>query len=262
MRKTFLLLLFVSTAFGQQPTDSRGWYDLGETKAAAGDYRGAIDAYSKASDLGYVPRPILGIHMMRAYAHLGEKDKAFAILQRLATNGFGGINMLNGDDDLVALRADPRWKTMIAEMQRIAHPCTSAPEFRQFDYWLGEWDVEIGGQRLAKSSVQLILDDCVIFENYTDSRGYAGKSFSLYDATSKKWEQRYVDTTGALHHWTGGLDNGVMTFRWDYELNGQKSYNRMSYVKEGSDRVRQILELSPDGKAWAKNYDGLYIRRK
>jgi len=85
----------------------------------------------------------------------------------------------------VSLRTDPRWKTTLAEMQHTAHPCTASPEFRQFDYWLGEWDVEIGGQKLAKSS-----------------------------------------------------------------------------VKEGSDRVRQILESSPDGKTWAKNYDGLYIRRK
>jgi pentatricopeptide repeat protein len=257
MRTTLLFLLIASTAFAQQES-----FQLGETKYAAGDYRGAIEAYRKASEQGYVPRPILNIHMMRAYAQLGEKDKAFAILDQMAKNGYGGINILNADDDLVSLRTDPRWKTTLAEMQRTAHPCTASPEFRQFDYWLGEWDVEIGGQKLAKSSVQLILDDCVLFENYTDSRGYAGKSFSLYDATNKKWEQRYVDTTGALHHWTGGLDNGVITFRWDYELKGQKSYNRMTYVKEGSDRVRQILESSPDGKTWAKNYDGLYIRRK
>ena len=257
MRTTLLFLFIASTAFAQQES-----FQLGESKYAAGDYRGAVEAYLKAAEQHYVPRPILNIHLMRAYAHLGEKDKAFAVLDQMAKNGYGGINILNGDDDLVTLRSDPRWKTTLAEMQKTAHPCVSSAEFRQFDYWLGEWDVEIGGQKLAKSSVQLILDDCVIFENYTDSRGYAGKSFSLYDANTKKWEQRYVDTTGALHHWTGGLDNGVMTYRWDYELNGQKSYNRMSYVKEGPDRVRQILESSPDGKTWTKNYDGLYIRRK
>jgi tetratricopeptide (TPR) repeat protein len=263
MRKmSALIILLALSAFAQQPTDSRGWFQLGETKAAAGDHRGALDAYTKAAELGYVPRPILNIRIMRAYAHLGDKDKAFVILQQMARNGYGGINILNADDDLLALRADPRWKAAIAEMDHNSHPCISAPEFRQFDYWLGEWDVEIGGQKLAKSSVQIILDDCVIFENYTDSRGYAGKSFSLYDAANKKWEQRYVDTTGAFHTWTGGLDNGVMSFRWDYELNGQKSFNRMTYTKEGPDHVRQVLESSTDGKAWAKTYDGLYIRRK
>jgi len=154
-----------------------------------------------ASAFAQTPRE--KVRQMREYARAGDKEKAFAILDELA--------------------------------DRKAHPCRSAPEFRQFDYWLGEWDVEILGQKQAKSSIQLVLDDCVIFENYTDSRGYAGKSFSIY-----------------------GLDNGAMTFRWDHD----KSLNRMTFTKEGPDRVRQILETSSDGKTWSKTYDGLYIRRK
>jgi len=198
------------------------------------------------------------VRLMRQYALAGDKEKALAILDQLGKHGFAAVNMLNADDDLVSLRSDPRWKSALVEMNRAAHPCLNAPEFRQFDYWLGEWDVEIGGQKLAKSSIQLILDDCVIFENYTDSRGYAGKSFSIYDAPHKKWEHRYVDTGGAFHLWSGGLDNGVMTFRWDHD----GSFNRMTYTKEGPDRVRQILETSADGTTWTKTYDGLYIRRR
>ena len=209
-----------------------------------------------ASAFAQTPRE--RIKQMREYALAGDREKAFAILDQLAKMGFGGVNILTADDGLLSMRSDPRWKTALDEMQKNAHPCPARPEFRQFDYWLGEWDVEIGGQKLAKSSIQLILDDCVIFENYTDSRGYAGKSFSLYDATTKKWEQRYVDSGGALHNWTGGLDNGVMTFRWDHD----NTLNRMTYTKEGPDRVRQILETSTDGKSWTKTYDGLYIRRR
>jgi len=143
------------------------------------------------------------------------------------------------------------------------HACT-APEYRQFDYWLGEWDVQANGKKIARSSIQLILDDCVIFENYEALRGYSGKSFSIYDAAHKRWEQRYVDTTGAFHEWTaGGLQNGVMTFIWNRTRNGQKTLGRMTYTKEGPDRVRQILEDSTDeGKTWTRTYNGLYIRRK
>ena len=209
-----------------------------------------------ASAFAQNPREM--IKQMRQYAIAGDKEKAFAVLDELAKTGFGGVNILNADDGLLSLRADPRWKAAMDTMQKNAHPCLSGPEFRQFDYWLGEWDVEIGGQKLAKSSIQLILDDCVVFENYTGQGGYSGKSFSLYDASTKKWEQRYVDTVGALHNWSGGLDNGVMTFRWDHD----NTLNRMTYTKEGPDRVRQILETSTDGKTWTKTYDGLYIRRR
>jgi len=220
MRKAILILLISASAFAQTPRER--------------------------------------IKQMGEYAKAGEKEKAFAILDQLAKTGFGGVNILNANDDLLSLRSDPRWKAALETMDRTAHPCLHSPEFRQFDYWLGEWDVEIGGQKLAKSSIQLILDDCVIFENYSGQGGYAGKSFSLYDTASKKWEQRYVDTGGALHNWTGGLVDGVMTFRWDHD----NTLNRMTYTKEGPDKVRQILETSTDGKSWTKTYDGLYIRRR
>ncbi|HJT16490.1 MAG TPA: hypothetical protein VJ853_03850 [Thermoanaerobaculia bacterium] len=210
------------------------------------------------STAAFAQDPREQVRLMRTYAQAGEKDKAFAILDQLAKNGFGAVNMLNADDALVPLRSDPRWKADLAEMDRNAHPCRYGPEYRQFDYWLGEWDVEIGGQKAAKSSIQLILDDCVVFENYTDLRGYAGKSFSIYDARSKKWQQRYVDPGGAFHEWVGGLVDGVMTFRWDHD----GALHRMTYTKEGPDHVRQILETSADGKSWTKTYDGLYIRRR
>ena len=242
-----LLLLFAAV-------DPNALFQLGDQKYAAGDFRGALDAYQQALDAGYVPAIAVRIHIIRSYARLGENDKAFDRLGQMARSGFGATNMLNADDELLSLRGDPRWKTTMAEMDRNAHPCLSAPEYRQFDYWLGEWDVEIGGQKLARSSIQLILDDCVIFENYTDSRGYAGKSFSIYDAAHKKWEQRYVDTGGSFHEWSGGLENGVMTFYWNQM--------RMTYLKEGPDRVRQVIETSTDGKSWTKAYDGLYVRRR
>lgn len=47
-----------------------------------------------------------------------------------------------------------------------AAPCKSKPECRQFDFWVGEWDVQNPqGQPAGTSSVRLILGDCVIFEN-------------------------------------------------------------------------------------------------
>ena len=253
------ICVLVSIVFAQaEPSNAEGWFDLGAKRHEARDFRGAAEAYEKARQLGYVPRPIINIRLARAYAQAGEKDKALAILQQMAANGFGPADMLNAEDELIPLRSDARWKTITDQMNRNAHPCQLSPGYRQFDYWLGEWDVEIGGQKFAHSSIQLVLDECVIFENYTDAKGYAGKSFSIWDATTKKWEQRYVDTTGAFHTWTGGLENGRMVFYWKTNV-----LQRMIYEKEGPDRVRQLIDSSSDdGKTWTPSYNGLYIRRK
>lgn len=50
-------------------------------------------------------------------------------------------------------------------------PCTTRPEYRQFDFWIGEWDVQAGGNQAGTNSVQLILGDCVIFENWIGAAG-------------------------------------------------------------------------------------------
>lgn len=259
-----LLALLFAQAPGAEPADAQGWFQLGVQRFDARDYRGALDAFQHARQMNYAQLGPLAMRTARAYAQLGEKEKAFQTLKSATDNGFANVDVLLSENDLIPLRSDPRWAQAVAATRANQRPCAAAPEFRQFDYWLGEWDVESGGQKIARSSIQLILEDCVIFENYqTIGRLYAGKSFSLWDAANKRWEQRYVDTTGAFHEWTGGLEGDHMVFTWTYERNGVKTMNRMSYLKEGPDKVRQRIDVSTDdGKTWSVGYDGLYVRRR
>src|SRR5712691_13226702 len=56
-------------------------------------------------------------------------------------------------------------------------PCAKRAEKRQFDFWVGEWAVQTpDGNPAGDSSVQLILDRCVVFENWRGKKGYNGKS--------------------------------------------------------------------------------------
>ncbi len=63
-------------------------------------------------------------------------------------------------------------------------PC-SKPEYRQFDFWIGEWEAYgLNGQKAGDSKISLILDSCIILEEWTSvsvQRGlrYAGKSRTL-----------------------------------------------------------------------------------
>ena len=195
----------------------------------------------------------------RSLARAGEKAKAFEALEQAAAKGYGQSEQLLAENDFLPLREDPKWAEILAAVQKNQHPCRSAAEFRQFDYWIGEWDVERGGQKIAYSSIQLILDECVVFENYTAARGYSGKSFSMWNRTKKRWEQQYADTSGNWNLWTGNVENGVMTML----SQSPGATQRMTYTKEGPDRVRQRIEVSTDeGKTWTTGYDGLYVRRK
>ena len=46
-----------------------------------------------------------------------------------------------------------------------ASPC-STPEARQFDFWLGEWDVSWGDGQHSTNRVEATLGGCVIQENF------------------------------------------------------------------------------------------------
>ena len=72
-----------------------------------------------------------------------------------------------------------------------------------------------------------------------------------------------MDTTGALHAWTGAFEDGRMIFYWRTKQNDRDTLMRMTYDKEGPDRVRQKIDSSTDeGKTWKPGYNGLYLRRK
>jgi hypothetical protein len=72
--------------------------------------------------------------------------------------------------------------------------CT-LPEHRQFDFWVGRWDVYAPGPTFAgTNTVELELDGCVIEENWTS--GVRGRSINMYDASDGQWHQHWVFAAG------------------------------------------------------------------
>jgi tetratricopeptide (TPR) repeat protein len=247
-----------------QPGDGQAWFRLGFARHALGRFPAASEAYGKAAASG-LNTPQLHYRTARVYAQLKNPDAAFAALDRAIAAGFTQVTLLQAETDFASIRSDPRFAKAAAAADHNAHPCRTGAEYRQLDFWLGEWDVEVKGQRVARSSIQLILEDCVIFENYDHGSGaYTGKSFSLWDASSKQWIQKYVDSTGDLHDYVGELVNGEMRFRRETTAaDGTKTLHKMTFYNQGPDKVRQTLEASTDGgKTWANTFDGTYVRRR
>jgi hypothetical protein len=144
-------------------------------------------------------------------------------------------------------------------------PECKSPESRQFDFWVGEWDILKNGTAdiAGKSSVQLILGNCVIFENYTN-KAFAGKSFNIYNEGLKKWQQFWVDNTGGVIEFVGEFKNQEMSFTGEsFDPKGEKILQRMKFTPMPEGKVRQLLEQSKDnGKTWTVAYDGIYVKKK
>jgi len=145
-----------------------------------------------------------------------------------------------------------------------AKPCGAKPEYRQFDFWIGEWDVEAGGKPAGTNSVRLILGDCVIFENWKGAGGMTGKSFNIYNAAIGKWQQTWVDSSGNALEFYGEFKDGAMRLVGEKPgPNGVKIINKLTFFPLEGGRVRQLWESSEDqGRTWSAVFDGLYIRKK
>src|SRR4051794_31757889 len=44
--------------------------------------------------------------------------------------------------------------------------CEGVPEARQFDFWIGEWNVEVAGKVVARSSIRRIEGSCIVLEHW------------------------------------------------------------------------------------------------
>ena len=95
-----------------------------------------------------------------------------------------------------------------------AAPCDAA-EYRQFDFWLGEWDVrnQLNKQAEGTGAVNRISTHnrgCVILEEFTTKSGYSGTSINFYNRLTEKWHQVWMDSGGAALFQSGGIVDGNM----------------------------------------------------
>jgi len=143
-----------------------------------------------------------------------------------------------------------------------ADPC-GASEHRQFDFWLGEWNVHTPSGKLA--GVNRITSEyggCVLHERYSTGRGYSGESLNVYDAGRKLWHQTWVDSSGTLLLLEGGLRGRSMVLEGQTTgADGQVTKHRITWTPNADGSVRQHWE-STDGKGqWTTAFDGTYTRK-
>jgi hypothetical protein len=136
-------------------------------------------------------------------------------------------------------------------------------ENRQFDFWIGEWNVQNPqGQQVGTSSIQRIENGCIILENWTGGQGGTGKSLNFYDGSIRKWRQTWADSDGDVSEFAGVYKEGAIRFEGEsHSASGVTTKRRLTFFNLGPNRVRQFSEASNDGKTWAVDYDFTYVRK-
>jgi hypothetical protein len=139
-------------------------------------------------------------------------------------------------------------------------PACRTAEHRQFDFWLGEWDVkDPAGKVLGTNRISLVLGGCVLHEAWT-SPGMSGNSYNIYFAPEKRWHQTWVDDRGNLLELDGGWKDGKMVLAGEGPGNqGGRVKHRIIWSKLDQG-LRQLWESSADGgSTWTVAFDGTYV---
>ena len=245
------------------PNDANAWVKLGILYHQAGNNREAIVAFTSALDYGY-DQTLGKYQLAAAYAGAGEKEKAVDLLETVVAAGVAAP--IGRDPDFAALIGDARFDALAKREQSLTEPCmdaTAHPEYRQLDFWLGEWDVFDGNQKVGDSSIQLILKNCVVLENWTDTTGGQGKSFNKYDPVTKIWEQFWVEDNGGTNYFSGNLVDGEMRYVLQKpRKDGSHLIRHLTFSKLPDGSVRQLSKASTDnGKTWSVEYDFIYRKK-
>ena len=146
-------------------------------------------------------------------------------------------------------------------------PCTG-PEFRQFDFWAGAWDVRDtkSGALVGSNEITPEFRGCVLHEHWKGINappGGGGESFNLYDPARKRWHQTWVDASGGgVLLLDGGLEHGVMRLRGTSPDPKGTRIDEITYTPGNDGTVRQLWRSSTDrGTTWQTQFDGIYTRK-
>jgi tetratricopeptide (TPR) repeat protein len=244
----------------KEPGNALAWMQLSRSYDELGEYDKELEAAQKAIDAGFQAPRIAMIAMARAYAGKGDPEAAMTKVEEVAAGGAnrGLIQRLEATPGLEGLKSDPRWSKAIQALT----PCTSE-EYRQFDFWIGDFKVEDpNGSYVGDNEITLHLDGCMLMESWKGAGGMHGMSMNYYDPSDQTWNQIFVDNNGLPANWPplkGKLEDGSMVL-WSPE--GQNR-TRWTWTKVSDEKVRQMAESTSDGgETWNVVWDSYYVRKK
>jgi hypothetical protein len=138
------------------------------------------------------------------------------------------------------------------------------PAHREFDFWLGEWQVHTPDGKLAGvNRIVKEYEGCVLHERYSTDRGYSGESLNIYDAGRKVWHQSWVDTSGTLLLLEGGFRDGSMMMEGQtVGADAKITRHRITWTPSSDGSVRQFWESTDADGKWIVTFDGKYTKKK
>jgi tetratricopeptide (TPR) repeat protein len=245
------------------------WSRFGFADLNLKNFDQALRHFEKALEL----KPAANIRMnifaglARTYSMKNNNAKALASFDSAISLGYSNLKLVDTNEDLKNIREDLKFKEIRNRLYNRLFPCMTNPKAREFDFWVGEWDVFVTGTKnyAGHSKIEMVSGGCALLENW-DSNSSSGKSLNFIDPITNKWRQTWVGSYayGTQDFTDGEYKDAAMRFVFEgTHANGQKFIGRFMFFNEKPGQVRQFNETSADGgKTWVTSYDFTYLRKQ
>lgn len=134
---------------------------------------------------------------------------------------------------------------------------------RQFDFWLGDWEVHDGeGQLQGHNRIAAGEAGCVLTEHWLGAGGSTGRSINYFHPGEGRWHQQWV-SPGVIIRIAGTREGDVMRLTGDiyYFATGVSAPFRGTWTLLPDGRIEQLFEQSgDDGETWSLWFRGFYTR--
>lgn len=142
-------------------------------------------------------------------------------------------------------------------------PCQSE-EYRQFDFWLGHWQVtQPDGTVAGTNRISATYNGCVLQEDYAVNGQPFGASLNAYDRVTGQWHQTWMDKNGTVLKLSGGIEQGSMVLSSHVTAaDGKPATHKITWQPQPDGTVTQHWQYKLDeSEEWSTLFLGIYTRQ-
>ena len=147
---------------------------------------------------------MIDLERARNLALLGRKDDALDALDASDHNGLRALELVETAHEFDSFRGSSRFERVHRNMRARVFPCEGEPKARDFDFWIGRWEVrEPDGTLVGTNTIEKRDGGCSIEEHCEGAGGSSGTSLSFFLPSRGEWRQVWTGSGGTLFDLTG-----------------------------------------------------------
>ncbi len=257
----------------EQSENESAWYRLAQAHLQLKQGEQALNANVQLVNAKQIPKTFVLYQKAQALGLLGQTESMWSNLKAAASQGYGNLNNLQTDSIFAKFQESEQHQAIKQAIDKNARPCMYDEKYREFDFWLGEWEVygtlDKSGPKAGHNSITRAEQGCLILENWQGAGGTTGMSMNYYDGIKGQWVQRWVSGGGTVIDYAGGLIEqdgknamrlvGKIYYASDLQQPQIRDF-RGTWSSLDDGVVQQFFEESIDGgETWYPWFKGFYF---